>query len=200
MQVACAAKVGLSVLPARRSMGKDKNPYGTAVLLQGQCAEAAQVFGEHDGVTGVFVLARVLVDIGEHHGLAAFQHDAANAVTGQKGDAGNALAGCPAEVRPFHGGADEGGKPYSHKVEAVGFGDAVGLFLIIGITSAKYRFGKVRLFIQSAHADPPSWWVHFSSAPYAQNKKASTVSMLASYSVAESWGFEPQIRFWRILA
>ena len=48
--------------------------------FEGQSAKAAQVLGEDDGVRRVFTGVHFRVDVGEQHGFAGFQHDAADAL------------------------------------------------------------------------------------------------------------------------
>lgn len=87
------------------------------VAFEGQRAQAAQVFGEHDGVGRVFAWVKLGIDVGEQHGLAGLQHDAAYTMAGRQRDAPVPVACFAGAVHPLQRCADECGDAHGDEVE-----------------------------------------------------------------------------------
>ena len=90
---------------------------GVVALHERQGAEAAQILGEHDGVGRVLARVELGVDVGEQHGFAGLQHDAADAVAGRQSDAPMAARRFAGAVNPAQRRADERGQPHRHEIE-----------------------------------------------------------------------------------
>lgn len=91
--------------------GAQEHPHDAPLLRDGQRAQAAQILGEHDGIGGIFARVELAVDVGEHHGLAGFQHDSADPVPGGQHDAAVAVARVACAVEPLERRAGKCGEP-----------------------------------------------------------------------------------------
>ena len=124
--------------------------------LKRQGAEAAKIFGEHDGVGRVLARIHFRIDIGEQHGLARLQHDAPDTVAGRQRDAPVPVAGFAGAVHPLQRGSHERRDTHGHEVEMKAFAQVVDSALKQGVFTGKRFLAEIRcshagLFPLGAH-------------------------------------------------